>query len=112
MRTTDFSCENMLLSKTRTPQAQFLPGAHVRTHVWSDLMDQIYDIICMRCGRAVGQLHQHKLYRDRSAQSMRKEGKRAICGFCGGSLFVQPDETGMLRYQEHRVGGHQGLRAS
>jgi hypothetical protein len=73
-------------------------------------MDQIYDIVCMLCGRAVGQLHHHKLYRDRSEHSMRRDGKRAICGFCGGSLFVQPDDTGMLRYAEYS--GHQQLRAS
>ena len=42
---------------------------------------------------------------------MRKEGKRAICGFCGGSLFVQPDDTGMLRYQEqHRPWSTSGRR--
>jgi hypothetical protein len=74
-------------------------------------MDQIYDIVCMLCGRAVGQLHRHKQYRYPSTHSMRKEGKRAICGFCGGSLFIQPDETGLLRFQENATAARQ-LQAS
>lgn len=75
-------------------------------------MDQIYDVICMLCGRAVGQVHRRKLYRDPAARSMRREGKRAICGFCGGSLFIQPDDTGMLRYQEASPHTHGLARAS
>jgi DNA-directed RNA polymerase subunit RPC12/RpoP len=62
-------------------------------------MDQIFDVMCMLCGRSVAQLQKKRLYRDRGARSIQKHGKDVRCGFCGGNLYLQPDETGILRHR-------------
>ena len=74
-------------------------------------MTPIYDILCMLCGRAVGQLHGRRLYRDNGPPSIRKDGKRTVCGYCGGSLYIQPDDSGMLRFRETAMATEQ-IRAS
>jgi hypothetical protein len=54
-------------------------GARIRRTKWVELS-------CLLCGEAVATLEGGTLLRPRTANSVRVNGARIVCGRCGGSL--------------------------
>ncbi len=48
-------------------------------------------VVCMMCGRTVGRIHQGRVYAESSAQSVRQQGRKLRCGYCGGNVYQDVD---------------------
>jgi hypothetical protein len=56
-------------------------------------MVTMYSVNCMMCGRASGQVRDGAFYRAPSAPRPKNHGGRTRCGFCGGNLYLEPDDS-------------------
>ena len=52
-----------------------------------------YSVNCMMCGRASGQVRKGNFYRASGAPSLENRDGRSRCGFCGGNLYLEPDDS-------------------
>ena len=52
-----------------------------------------YSVNCMMCGRASGQVRNGVFYRSPGAPSLENRSGRSRCGFCGGNLYLEPDDS-------------------
>jgi hypothetical protein len=56
-------------------------------------MRTIYSVTCMMCGRASGQLCDGTFSRVPGAPAPDVRGGQTRCGFCGGSLYLELEDT-------------------
>jgi hypothetical protein len=54
-------------------------------------MGSAYAVICLLCGREVGQVLGGRLRPGPRRPRLLREGRRLRCGHCRGSVFLQPD---------------------
>lgn len=59
-------------------------------------MQSIYSVNCMMCGRFSGQVRNGHFFRLPAAPLLRLHGGKKMCGFCGGNVYLEPDDSGML----------------
>jgi len=60
-------------------------------------MAQIFNVHCMLCGRQSGQLRNSRFQRLEGAPAPKSDGRRTVCGFCGGSLYLEADDSPFAR---------------
>jgi hypothetical protein len=52
-----------------------------------------YSVSCMMCGRASGQVRSGVFFRAPGAPPLENRAGRTRCGFCGGNLYLEPDDS-------------------
>jgi hypothetical protein len=60
-------------------------------------MAHFYNVHCMLCGRASGQVRNGTFRRLPSAPPLRTQAGRSRCGFCGGSLYLEAEDSPFAR---------------
>lgn len=58
-------------------------------------MMSIFNVSCMMCGRSAGQLQGRHFVRAQGAPPPVDRGGRMRCGYCGGNLYLEPDDSGL-----------------
>jgi hypothetical protein len=56
-------------------------------------MKSSFSVQCMMCGRSSGQVRGGVFLRTPSAPPLQIKGGKSVCGFCGGNLFLEPDDS-------------------
>jgi hypothetical protein len=54
-------------------------------------MGTAYAVVCLLCGREVGQIVGERLRPGPRRPRLVREGRRLRCGHCHGSVYLQPD---------------------
>jgi hypothetical protein len=52
-----------------------------------------FNVHCMLCGRAAGQLRDGKFRRHTGAPPLAVRGGQSRCGYCGGSLYLEAEDS-------------------
>lgn len=60
-------------------------------------MAQMFNVHCMLCGRQAGQVRAGRFRRMPGAPKPRISGNRTSCGYCGGSLYLEADDSPFAR---------------
>jgi hypothetical protein len=60
-------------------------------------MDTTYAAVCLMCGRDVGRVLRGRLIARPAGPKVQREGRRLRCGYCRGSVILEPDPTGNPR---------------
>jgi hypothetical protein len=60
-------------------------------------MAHLYNVHCMLCGRASGQVRNGSFRRLPSAPPLKVQAGRSRCGFCGGSLYLEAEDSPFAR---------------
>jgi hypothetical protein len=60
-------------------------------------MAHFFNVHCMLCGRASGQVRNGKFRRLPSAPPLKAQGGQSRCGFCGGSLYMEAEDSPFSR---------------
>jgi hypothetical protein len=53
----------------------------------------MYNVNCMMCGRSSGQLRRGVFFRQPNAPRLVHTNGHNRCGYCGGNLYLEPDDT-------------------
>jgi hypothetical protein len=56
-------------------------------------MASLFNVHCMLCGRASGQVRNGKFQRLPSAPPLATRAGQSRCGFCGGSLYLEAEDS-------------------
>lgn len=56
-------------------------------------MSTVYSVLCMLCGRLSGHVRGTRFLRAAGAPPLIDRGGRYRCGFCGGNVYLEPDDT-------------------
>jgi hypothetical protein len=56
-------------------------------------MAHLYNVHCMLCGRASGQVRDGTFRRLPSAPPLAVRAGRSRCGYCGGSLYLEVEDS-------------------
>jgi DNA-directed RNA polymerase subunit RPC12/RpoP len=56
-------------------------------------MDTAYAAVCLLCGRTLGAVVGKRFFPVSSGRSVRREGRQLRCGYCGGTILLEPDPT-------------------
>jgi hypothetical protein len=76
-------------------------------------MAHLYNVHCMLCGRASGQVRNGTFRRLPSAPPLQVQGNKSRCGFCGGSLYLEAEDSPFARdLGTYAAGAAAGRRAS
>lgn len=54
---------------------------------------QVFNVQCVMCGRAAGQLLNGTFVSSGNASAPRASRTGSRCGECGGNLYLEPDES-------------------
>jgi hypothetical protein len=60
-------------------------------------MAHLFNVHCMLCGRASGQVRNGAFRRLPTAPPLKVEAGRSRCGFCGGSLYLEAEDSPFAR---------------
>ena len=60
-------------------------------------MAHFFNVHCMLCGRASGQVRNGSFKRLASAPPLKTQAGRSRCGFCGGSLYLEAEDSPFAR---------------
>lgn len=60
-------------------------------------MSSLFNVHCMLCGRASGQVRNGSFQRGAGAPPLKTQGGRSRCGFCGGSLYLEAEDSPFAR---------------
>jgi hypothetical protein len=60
-------------------------------------MAHFYNVHCMLCGRAAGQVRNGTFRRLQSAPPLKTQAGRSRCGYCGGSLYLEAEDSPFAR---------------
>jgi hypothetical protein len=60
-------------------------------------MANLFNVHCMLCGRHAGQVRNGTFQRLATAPPLRQRGGKSRCGFCGGSLFLEAEDSPFAR---------------
>jgi hypothetical protein len=75
-------------------------------------MRTTYSVICMMCGRASGQLCDGAFTRVPNAPAPARRAGQTRCGFCGGSLYLELEDTLSASVSTYKPGREAGRLAS
>jgi len=75
-------------------------------------MANLYNVHCMLCGRASGQVRNGTFRRLASAPPLKVQAGRSRCGFCGGSLYLEAEDSPFARDMGAYAKATPGRRAS
>ena len=56
-------------------------------------MTSLFNVHCMLCGRHSGQIRDGAFRRLPSAPPLAVRGGRSRCGYCGGSLYLEAEDS-------------------
>ena len=56
-------------------------------------MASLYNVHCMLCGRHSGQVRDGTFRRLPSAPPLAKRAGKSRCGYCGGSLYLEAEDS-------------------
>jgi hypothetical protein len=56
----------------------------------------VYNVNCMMCGRASGHVRNGSFVRLPSAPALLVRGGRSRCGFCGGNVYLEAEDSPVL----------------
>ena len=56
-------------------------------------MHYMYNVHCMMCGRASGYVRSGVVQRLPSAPPLVQRGGRSRCGFCGGNVYLEAEDS-------------------
>lgn len=56
-------------------------------------MARLFNVHCMLCGRPAGQVRDGSFRRLPSAPPLATRAGRSRCGYCGGSLFLEAEDS-------------------
>jgi len=59
-------------------------------------MVAVYNVICMLCGRMAGQVRAGRFVAAADAPPPLRERGKNRCGACGGNLYLESDDSGVL----------------
>jgi hypothetical protein len=68
-------------------------------------MAHLFNVHCMLCGRASGQVRNGAFQRLSSAPPLKQQGGSSRCGFCGGSLYLEAEDSPFARDLDRYVPG-------
>jgi hypothetical protein len=78
-------------------------------------MAHLFNVHCMLCGRASGQVRNGAFRRHAGAPPLKVQNGKSRCGYCGGSLYLEAEDSPFARdlgaYASARAGSA-GRRAS
>ena len=60
-------------------------------------MASLFNVHCMLCGRHSGQVRNGTFQRLSTAPPHRTQAGRSRCGFCGGSLYLEAEDSPFSR---------------
>jgi hypothetical protein len=72
----------------------------------------MYNVNCMMCGRSSGQLRHGVFVRQPNAPALVHTNGRNRCGYCGGNLYLEPDDTILSQSSAEALGGRRRKLAS
>lgn len=75
-------------------------------------MQSVFSVNCMMCGRSSGQVRNGVFYRAPSAPHLRSRNGRHTCGYCGGNIYLEYDDSGTLALDPALLQPHTHQRAS
>jgi hypothetical protein len=75
-------------------------------------MFYVYNVSCMMCGRASGCVRNGAFERLPTAPPLDARGGRSRCGFCGGSLYLEAEDSPVVLSPIRGLDEHQTSRAS
>ena len=53
----------------------------------------LFNVHCMMCGRAAGYVSQGTFQKLPSAPALVKRQGRSLCGFCGGNIYLEAEDS-------------------
>lgn len=56
-------------------------------------MANLYNVHCMLCGRPSGQVRNGRFQRSPSAPPLTVRAGKSRCGYCGGSLYLEAEDS-------------------
>lgn len=68
-------------------------GITRHTVVESRAMGHLYNVHCMLCGRLSGHVRDGTFYRVPNAPPLVVRAGRTRCGFCGGSVYLEAEDS-------------------
>jgi hypothetical protein len=60
-------------------------------------MASLFNVHCMLCGRHAGQVRNGTFQRLQTAPPLRMHGGQSRCGSCGGSLYLEAEDSPFAR---------------
>ncbi len=56
-------------------------------------MAQVFNVHCMMCGRASGHVREGRFHRLSVAPPLMTHEGRTRCGFCGGNVYLEAEDS-------------------
>ena len=56
-------------------------------------MAHVFNVSCMMCGRASGHVRDGRFQRLPAAPPLLNRAGRSRCGFCGGNVYLEPEDS-------------------
>lgn len=75
-------------------------------------MFYVYNVSCMMCGRASGYVRDGAFERFPTAPPLMARGGRRRCGYCGGNLYLEAEDSPVVLSPIHDLGERRARRAS
>ncbi len=75
-------------------------------------MFYVYNVSCMMCGRPSGHVRNGTFQRLPSAPPLVAKGGRSRCGFCGGNVYLEAEDSPFAPQIVAENAGQQARRAS
>jgi hypothetical protein len=75
-------------------------------------MLQVFNVNCMMCGRTSGHIRNRRFLKLPSAPVPVIRGGKSRCGFCGGNIYLEAEDSPMVVHHNEAAMAQQARRAS
>lgn len=75
-------------------------------------MAYLYNVSCMMCGRASGQIRGGVFHKLPTAPTLVVRGGRSRCGFCSGNIYLEAEDSPIALAPIASIDARQARRAS
>ena len=75
-------------------------------------MANVFNVSCMMCGRASGHVREGRFHRLPAAPPLINREGRTRCGFCGGNVYLEAEDSPFAPQIVAQNAGQQARRAS
>lgn len=75
-------------------------------------MAHVFNVSCMMCGRASGHVREGRFHRLPAAPPLINRAGRTRCGFCGGNVYLEAEDSPFAPQIVAQNAGQQARRAS
>ncbi len=75
-------------------------------------MQYVYNVHCMMCGRASGYVRGGVFQRLPSAPPLVQRAGRCRCGFCGGNVYLEAEDSPVVPAAITSIAERRAMRAS